>query len=128
MVAAAYVPDAGHIIKIDLDPRKGHEQAGWRPALILSPKIYNEKTRLAVVVSITNQAKGYPFEVPLPGNIKTTGVVLADAVKSVDWHARQAKYADTAPPAVMRAVRERLMALLGSAEPSAKRRGGCRGE
>ncbi len=91
MVAAAYVPDAGHIIKIDLDPKKGHEQAGWRPALILSPKIYNEKTRLAVVVSITNQAKGYPFEVPLPGNIKTTGVVLADAVKSVDWHARQAK-------------------------------------
>ncbi len=116
MLAAAYVPDAGHIIKIDLDPRKGHEQAGWRPALILSPKIYNEKTRLAVVVSITNQAKGYPFEVPLPGNIKTTGVVLADAVKSVDWHARQAKYADTAPPAVMRAVRERLMALLGFAD------------
>ena len=117
MVAAAYVPDAGHIIKIDLDPRKGHEQGGWRPALVLSPKIYNGKSGLAVVVPITNQAKGYPFEVPLPGNIKTTGVVLADAVKSVDWHARQAKYADTAPPAVMRAVRERLMALLGFAEP-----------
>lgn len=110
------MPDAGHIIKIDLDPRKGHEQAGWRPALILSPKIYNEKTRLAVVVSITNQAKGYPFEVPLPGNIKTTGVVLADAVKSVDWRTRHAKYADTAPPAVMKAVRERLMALLGLAD------------
>ena len=117
MVAAAYVPDAGHIIKIDLDPRKGHEQGGWRPALVLSPKIYNGKSGLAVVVPITNQAKGYPFEVPLPGNIKTTGVVLADAVKSVDLHARHAKYADTAPPEVMKAVRERLMALLGFAEP-----------
>ena len=117
MVAAAYVPDAGHIIKIDLDPRKGHEQGGWRPALVLSPKIYNGKTGLAVVVPITNQAKGYPFEVQLPGRIKTTGVALADAIKSADWRARHAKYADTAPPAVMRAVRERLVALLGFAEP-----------
>ena len=117
MVAAAYVPDAGHIVKIDLDPRKGHEQGGWRPALVLSPKIYNGKTGLAVVVPITNQAKGYPFEVQLPGEIKTTGVVLADAVKSVDWSARHAKYADTAPPEVMKAVRERLMALLGFPEP-----------
>ena len=117
MVAAAYVPDAGHIIKIDLDPRKGHEQGGWRPALVLSPKIYNGKTGLAVVVPITNQAKGYPFEVQLPGRIKTTGVALADAIKSADWRARHAKYADTAPPAVMRALREHLMALLGFAEP-----------
>ena len=116
-MVARYVPDSGDIIKIDFDPRVGHEQGGWRPALVLSPKIYNGKSGLAVVVPITNQAKGYPFEVPLPGNIKTTGVVLADAVKSVDLHARHAKYADTAPPAVMRAVRERLMALLGFAEP-----------
>src|SRR2546422_5769586 len=88
MVAAAYVPDAGHIIKIDLDPRKGHEQGGWRPALVLSPKLYNEKTGLSVVVPITNQAKGYTFEVPLPPEIKITGVVLADAVKNVGWRRR----------------------------------------
>ena len=113
MVRSAYVPDAGHIIKIDLDPRVGHEQGGWRPALVLSPKIYNGKTGLAVVVPITNQAKGYPFEVPLPAQTKTTGVVLADAVKSVDWRARNAKYADSAPPQVMSGVRERLMLLLG---------------
>jgi mRNA interferase MazF len=113
---AAYVPAAGDIIKIDLDPRTGHEQGGWRPALVLSPKIYNAKTGLAVVVPITNQTKGYPFEVQLPGPMKTTGVVLADAIKNVDWRARNAKYAETAPAEVMNAVRERLVALLGLAE------------
>ncbi len=113
---ATYVPDAGDIIKIDLDLRTGHEQGGWRPALVLSPRIYNAKTGLAVVVPITNREKGYPFEVPLPGQIKTTGVVLADAVKNVDWRARNAKYADTAPAEVMKAVQERLRALLGLAE------------
>ena len=113
---AAYVPDAGDIIKIDFDPRTGHEQGGWRPALVLSPRIYNAKTGLAVVVPITNREKGYPFEVPLPGQIKTTGVVLADAVKSVDWRARNAKYTDTAPAEVMKAVQERLRALLGLTE------------
>lgn len=114
---AAYVPDAGDIIKIDLDPRTGHEQGGWRPALVLSPKIYNAKAGLAVVVPITNRAKGYPFEVPLPAKIKTTGVVLADAIKNVDWRARNAKYTDVAPVEVMRAVQQRLLALLGLAEP-----------
>jgi mRNA interferase MazF len=114
---AAYVPDAGDIIKIDLDPRTGHEQGGWRPALVLSPKIYNAKTGLAVVVPITNREKGYSFEVPLPVQIRTTGVVLADAIKNVDWRARNAKYTDTAPADVMKAVRERLMALLCLAEP-----------
>jgi mRNA interferase MazF len=114
---AAYVPDAGDIIKIDLDPRTGHEQGGWRPALVLSAKVYNAKTGLAVVVPITNRAKGYPFEVPLPVQIKTTGVVLADAIKNVDWRARNAKYTDTVPVEVMKAVRERLWALLSLAEP-----------
>ena len=113
---AAYVPAAGDIIKIDLDPRTGHEQGGWRPALVLSPKIYNAKTGLAVVVPITNRAKGYPFEVQLPAQMKTTGVGLADAIKNVDWRARNAKYADTVPAEVMRAVQERLIALLGLAE------------
>jgi len=94
---AAYVPEAGDIIKIDSNPRTGHEQGGWRPALVFSPRIYDAKTGLAVVVPITNREKGYPFEVPLPGQIKTTGVIPADAVKSVDWRAGNAKYTDTAP-------------------------------
>jgi mRNA interferase MazF len=117
MVAPAYVPAAGHIIKVNLDPRAGHEQGGWRPAMVLSPKSYNGKTGLAVVVPITKQAKGYPFEVQLPENMKVTGVVLSDAVKNIDWQARKAKYADTAPPEVMEAVQERLLALLGISEP-----------
>jgi mRNA interferase MazF len=117
MVAATYVPDVGDIIKIDLDPRTAHEQGGSSPALVLSPKIYNGKTGLAVAVPITSRAKGYPFEVRLPGQIKTTGVVLADAIKNVDWRARNARSTDTAPAEVMKAVRERLMELLGLAEP-----------
>jgi mRNA interferase MazF len=117
MVDANYVPDAGHIIKVDLDPHAGHEQGGWRPALVLSPQPYNGKTGLAVVVPITNQAKGYPFEVQLPGQIKTTGVILADAVRSLDWRARRAKYADTVPSEVIKAVHGRLMPLLGLSKP-----------
>ena len=116
MVAPAYVPAAGHIIKVNLDPRTGHEQGGWRPALVLSPKRYNAKTGLAVVVPITNQAKGYPFEVPLLEGMKVTGVVLSDAVKNVDWQARKARYLDDASREVVEAVQERLAALLGISE------------
>jgi mRNA interferase MazF len=108
-----YVPDAGDIVKVDMDPRLGHEQGGWRPALVLSPRNYNGKTGMAVVVPITNQVKGYPFEVPLPSRIKTTGVILADAIRSLDWRARNARYAETAPPEVLRAVHTRLIELLG---------------
>jgi mRNA interferase MazF len=108
----AYVPETAHIIKIDFEPHVGHEQGGWRPALVLSPKLYNAKTGTAVVVPITNQAKGYTFEVLLPVQIKTTGVILADAIKSVDWQARRARYVETAPLEVMDAVQERVMLLV----------------
>jgi mRNA interferase MazF len=117
MVGSAYTPDAGHIIKINFDPGTGHEQQGWRPALVLSPKIYNGKTGLAMVVPITNHAKGYPFEVQLPPQSKVTGVVLSDAIKSLDWRARNAKYAATVPAQVLEAVQERLLALLGLLRP-----------
>jgi mRNA interferase MazF len=112
-MVAGFVPEAGDIIRINLDPRTGHEPGGWRPALVLSPKLYNAKTGMAVVVPITNQVKGYTFEVRLPGEMKTTGVVLADAIKNVDWRARRVKYVETAPSEAMNAVRERLMLLLG---------------
>ncbi len=85
--------------------------------MVLSPKSYNGKTGLAVVVPITNQVKGYPFEVPLPEKMKVTGVVLSDAVKNIDWQVRKAKYADVAPREVMEAVQERLLALLGLLKP-----------
>jgi len=109
----AYVPDAGHIIKVDLGSGIGHEQGGWRPALVLSPKSYNSKTGLMVVVPITNQAKGYTFEVPLPESIETGGVVLSDAIKNVDWRARKTRFVEPAPSYTVDAVLERLALLLG---------------
>ncbi len=107
-----YIPDVGHVIKIDLEPIAGHEQGGWRPAVVLSPVAYNGKTSLVVAVPVTNQAKGYPFEVRLPGMMKTTGVVLADQIRNLDWRARRGKFVEVAPPEVVRAIHERLVLLL----------------
>ena len=117
MVEATYVPDAGHIIKVELNPHLGHEQGGWRPALVLSPRPYNSKTGLAIVVPITNQVKGYPFEVTLPARIKTTGVILADAIRSLDLHARHARYVEAVSAEVVNEVLIRLTALLGYSKP-----------
>ena len=113
MVRGAYVPDTGDLIKIDFDPRAGREQAGWRPAIVLSPASYNRPTGLAIVAPITNQQKGYPFEVALPVGLKVTGVVLSDAIKNVDWRARNVRFVDAAPPAVLAGVQQRLGLLLG---------------
>ena len=113
MVRSSYVPDAGHLIRIDFDPQTGHEQAGWRPAIVLSPASYNRPTGLAIVAPITNQEKGYPFEVVLPAGLKVTGVVLSDAIKNVDWRARNARFVEAAPPAILGAVQQRLGLLLG---------------
>jgi mRNA interferase MazF len=79
-----YVPERGDAVWIDLDPRVGYEQAGRRPALVLSPAGYNGRVGLALLCPITGQAKGYPFEVPIPDGLSVSGVVLADHVKSVD--------------------------------------------
>ena len=113
MVARSYVPDAGDLVWLNFDPHAGHEQRGRRPALILSPRAYNAKARLAIACPITSQAKGYPFEVPLPGDGKVTGVILSDHVKSLDWNARRAEFAETAPPDVVTDVREKVRVLLG---------------
>lgn len=113
MVREPYVPETGHLIKIDFDPGAGHEQAGWRPAIVLSPASYNRPTGFAIVAPITNRRKGYPFETALPAGLKITGVVLSDAVKNLDWRARNAHYIDNAPPAVLASVREQLGLLLG---------------
>ncbi len=82
---AAYVPERGDAVWITLDPQAGHEQAGRRPALVLSPSAYNGRVGLALFCPITNQVKGYPFEVPIPAGSSVTGVVGADQVKSLDW-------------------------------------------
>jgi mRNA interferase MazF len=89
---AAYVPRCGDAIWLTFDPQVGHEQAGRRPALVLSSTDYNRTIGLAVVCPITSQVKGYPFEVAIPRGIQVHGVVLADQVKSIDWRGRDAKF------------------------------------
>jgi mRNA interferase MazF len=113
VVARTYVPGAGDLVWLTFDPQAGHEQRGRRPALILSPRAYNAKARLAIACPITSHAKGYPFEVALPDDGTVTGVILADHLKHLDWNARGAVFAATAPPEVLTDVRERLRVLLG---------------
>lgn len=107
------MPDAGDLVWLTFDPQAGHEQRGRRPALILSPRSYNARARLAVACPITSQVKGYPFEVPLPAGGRITGVVLSDHVKNLDWHARKAVFEAAVPAEVLADVRARLSALLG---------------
>jgi mRNA interferase MazF len=111
-MVAAYVPDRGHIVKIDFSPQAGHEQSGWRPALVLSPKAYNAKAGLAIVAPVTNHMKGYPFEVALPATLQTTGAILSDHIKSLDWKARKARYVETLPAEALKTVQQYLSLLL----------------
>lgn len=113
MVKRAYIPDAGDFVWMTFDPQAGHEQRGRRPALILSPRAYNARARLAIACPVTTQVTGYPFEVALPGGGAVGGVVLADHVENVDWEARRAQFAAKAPADVVTDVRERLRVLLG---------------
>jgi mRNA interferase MazF len=92
-----YVPKRGDAVWLTFDPQAGHEQAGRRPAVVLSHEIYNRTVGLAVFCPITNQKKGYPFEVDIPEESKVSGVVLADQVKSLDWRARKATLICTLP-------------------------------
>jgi mRNA interferase MazF len=105
-------PDRGDVVWLQLDPRVGHEQAGHRLALTLSPRSYNAKVGLALFCPITTQVKGYPFEVAFPAGSRTTGVVLADQVKSLDWRARRAKRFERAPREVMDEVVGKVLALV----------------
>lgn len=102
--------ERGDIVWLEFTPTKGHEQSGRRPALVLSPKEYNEKTNLALVCPITSKAKGYPFEVPLTGKIH--GVILADQLRSVDWNERRAERAGKASPATVERVKQLIELLL----------------
>jgi mRNA interferase MazF len=113
VVARAYVPEAGDLVWLTFDPQAGHEQRGRRPALILSPRVYNSKARLAIACPITSHVKGYPFEVPLPPGGKISGVVLADHVKNLDWQARRVAFEAKATAEIITDVRERLRVLLG---------------
>lgn len=110
--AEPYCPDAGDVIWISFDPQAGREQAGRRPALVLSPQKYNQQTRLCVLCPITNQVKGYPFEVVVPDGIGVTGAILSDQVKSLSWAERQSEMIRKIPDAVVADVRAKISALI----------------
>jgi len=109
---STYAPERGHVVWLTLDPQAGHEQAGRRPALVISPAAYNWQVGLALFCPITNRAKGYPFEVPLPSDSAVTGVVLADHVKSLDWRARNASFICAVSDEIVVAVVECMEQLL----------------
>jgi mRNA interferase MazF len=112
-VARRYVPDVGDIVWLMFDPQAGHEQAGHRPALVLSPSAYNSKTGLMLCCPLTTQIKGYPFEVLIAG--ERPSAALADQVKSLDWVAWKAKRKGNASSVEMAEVRAKVVALVGKA-------------
>lgn len=97
----ASAPKKGDIIYLQFNPQTGHEQAGRRPAIVLSPQAFNDKTGFAFVCPITSQKKDYPFEVDLPKNIKTQGVILTDQLKSLDWTARDIQIVENVDEATL---------------------------
>jgi mRNA interferase MazF len=116
-----YVPRRGDVVWITLNPQFGHEQSGRRPAIVLSPASYNGRVGLAIFCPLTNQQKGYPFEVQIPTGLKVGGVVLSDQVKSLDWRARRTEFLCKLPETVTLEVLEKVGTLLEPA--NAPRRG-----
>ena len=112
-VDVPYTPERGDIVWLTFTPQAGHEQAGRRPALVLSPKAYNGKVGLAIFCPITSQIKGYPFEVAVPQGLTVGGVILSDQVKSLDWKARQAEFVCRLPDGLLMTVLKRLGTLVG---------------
>jgi mRNA interferase MazF len=107
-----YIPDRGDIVRINMNPQAGHEQAGRRPAIVLSLVGYNKKVGLALFCPITNQIKGYPFEVGIPKGMKVTGVILSDQVKSLDWRVRQVEFLERIHESVIVTALKKLNTLL----------------
>jgi mRNA interferase MazF len=112
LVNPKYIPQRGDVIWLTLNPQAGHEQAGRRPAVVLSPANYNAKVGLAILCPITNQIKGYPFEVLVPEGLAISGVILSDQVKSLDWRARDAELICTLPANAITQVLQKLNTLL----------------
>lgn len=109
---ARYVPNRGDVVWISLNPQAGHEQAGRRPALVVSPAAYNRKVGLAVFCPITSQIKGYPFEVRIPAGLKVGGAVLSDQVKNLDWRARRTEFICKLPQSITVEVLQKLGTLI----------------
>ncbi len=113
MKSGSYVPDRGDVVWLNFTPQAGHEQRGKRPALILSPKIYNEKTSLCVCLPITSKVKGYPFEVALPDMLEIQGVILSDQIKNLDFSVRDISFICRVSDEVVNQVQKNVLALVG---------------
>jgi mRNA interferase MazF len=111
VMAVAYAPERADIVWLTFDPHAGHEQAGRRPAVVVSPRAYNGKVGLALLCPITAQCKGYPFEVEVPEGLPVSGAVLSDRLKSMDWKARRAVFACRLPRNVMTEILARIRTL-----------------
>ncbi len=111
MVKKKYIPQRGDIVWVDFNPRRGREQAKKRPAIVLSPAIYNERTHLMIACPITSHVKGYPFEVEV-NTSKIVGAVLCDHVRSLDWHVRGVSFVQKAPMGVIADVQEKITILI----------------
>jgi mRNA interferase MazF len=111
LVGRDWAPDAGDIVWLNFDPQAGHEQAGHRPALVLSPIAYNRLTGMAIIVPMTTRVRGNRFEVAIGGS--RDGVALSDQVKSIDWRARKATPKGKATPGELDDVRQRVRVLVG---------------
>ncbi|MEO2054836.1 MAG: endoribonuclease MazF [Nitrospira sp.] len=107
-----YVPERGDVVWLQFNPQVGHEQAGHRPALVLSPLSYNKRTGLMLCCPITSRVKGYPFETRIKSKDGVDGIVLADQVKSLDWKVRRAKKKSRVPPSVINDVLAKARTLL----------------
>src|SRR5262245_5810834 len=107
-----YVPEQGDIVWLEFDPQAGHEQAGLRPALVISPSIYNRAVGLAILCLITSKVKGYPFDILLPRDFKVTGVILAEQIKSLDWRIRKARFIAKVTKEVLKEVIAKQQAIL----------------
>lgn len=111
-MAAAYTPERGDIVWLRFDPQAGHEQAGRRPALVISPRSYNRKAGLALLCPITSSVKGYPFEVVLPEGLAAQGAVLCDQIRSLDWRVHKARLLCAAPSHVLQEATAKILALV----------------
>ncbi|MFQ5829972.1 MAG: endoribonuclease MazF [Candidatus Methylomirabilia bacterium] len=112
MVVAAYLPSRGDLVWLQFNPQAGHEQAGHRPALVISPRSYNRRVGLALCCPVTSQVKAYPFEVLLPKGLGVEGAVLSDQMKSLDWRVRKAKRIGSVPTDVLQETVGKILALV----------------
>ena len=110
MVKKNYIPDRGDIVWLNFDPTIGHEQSSKRPALVISPKLYNRRSGMTLVCPVTQQKKDYPFEVEIVGKIK--GAILVDHVKSIDWKARKVSFVEKVNFKILKEVQQKLLLLI----------------